>query len=96
MGNEYSDSERDRIVIHDTKLENIEMVILRLEAKVDAWQTNFVSKELLEEKLKFRDKRIEQIEIEKDSQKNRTPHWFSVAISGLALFVTILSLWLRK
>jgi cob(I)alamin adenosyltransferase len=96
MANEYTEAERERIVIHDTKLENIEMVILRLEAKVDAWQANFVSKEILEEKLKIRDekidrleKEIDRLEKEKTSHKNNLPLWVASIVASISLIVSI-------
>lgn len=88
MGNEYSEAERERIVVHGAKLETIEMVLMRLEAKVDAWQANFVSKEMLEEKLKARDERINRIENEKVTHKNNMPAWVAAAVAIVSLIIS--------
>lgn len=63
MGNEaYTDSER--MTKLETQLENVVLVVTRMDAKMDTWQQNFVSKELMEEKLRARDREIERLNIE--------------------------------
>lgn len=59
MGNELTDAER--MTKFETQLENVVMVVTRMETKMEAWQANFVSKELLEEKLKVRDRENERL-----------------------------------
>jgi C4-type Zn-finger protein len=89
MPNEQSDSER--LTRQETRLETIEGVVTRLETKIDAWQTNFVSRELLEEKLERRDERIERLEEDKSTDRHLFPVWVSAAISLAALLVALWS-----
>ncbi|NRD80263.1 hypothetical protein HPT25_23355 [Bacillus sp. BRMEA1] len=91
MANEMTEAER--MTRHETKLETIEMVLMRLEAKVDTWQANFVSKELLDEKLRSRDEKIERLEEEKSTNKHTLPLWAAVVLSGVAILI---SLWAKK
>lgn len=84
---EYTDPER--LTKLETEMESMKTVLLRVEAKMDAWQQNFVSKEVLNDKLKLRDDRIERLEQEKTSYKNNLPFWFSVFISAAAFFYAI-------
>lgn len=63
MINELTESER--MTKLETQLENLVAVVTRMDAKMDAWQANFVSKELLDEKLRARDERITRLENEK-------------------------------
>lgn len=44
MANELSEAER--MAKFETKLENVVLIVRKMEAKMDAWQANFVSKEL--------------------------------------------------
>lgn len=91
MGNELSDAER--MTKFETQLENLVVVVTRMDAKMDAWQANFVSKELLEEKLKSRDEKIERLEEEKSTNKHTLPLWAAVILSAIAVLV---SLWPHK
>lgn len=59
MANELSDGER--MAKFETQLENIALVVTRMDTKIDEWQKNFVTKELLQEKLKSSDKEIERL-----------------------------------
>lgn len=59
MPNEVTDGERMTKV--ETQLENIVMVVTRMDTKIDEWQKNFVSKELMDEKMKGSNKEIERL-----------------------------------
>lgn len=98
MGNEYSDAER--LMNLETRTENIEKLLTRMDKKMDGWQMNFVSKELLDEKLKARDREIERLneefqrlDTEKASHKSIVPSWGLVIVSAIAL---IYSFWPKK
>lgn len=88
MGNELSDAER--MTKFETQLENLVTVVTRMDAKMDAWQANFVSKELLEEKLKYVNERIERLEEDKASRKTLAPHWIATTLAAISLAFTIL------
>lgn len=82
MGNELTGAER--MTRFETQLENLVVVVTRM----DTWQVNFVSKELLDEKLRARDEKIERLENEKTSHKNNLPLWIAAAVISL-----IVSIW---
>jgi exonuclease VII small subunit len=95
MANEMTDAER--MTKYETQMENLITVVTRMDTKIDAWQANFVSKELLEEKLKSRDEKIENLNkkfgdlnTEKTTSKNNLPLWAAAIIAAVAL---IISLW---
>lgn len=88
MANELSEAER--MAKFETKLENVVLIVTKMDAKMDAWQANFVSKELLEEKLKARNKEIDRLnnvfirlENEKNSHKSTLPLWVGAFLRGL-------------
>lgn len=94
MANEYTDPER--MAKFETQLENIQLVVTRMDSKMDAWQANFVSKELLEEKLKARDREIDrldnefkQLDTEKASHKNTLPLWAATIVAAISLIVSL-------
>lgn len=98
MANELSEAER--MAKFETQLENVVLIVTKMDAKMDAWQANFVSKELLEEKLKARDKEIDRLnnefirlENEKNSNKSTLPLWVGAFFTGINL---IILLWPRK
>lgn|ERR1700730_16270279 len=95
MENEYTETEIERMVKLETRLENIELLITRMDTKMDAWQADYVSKELLEEKLKSQSREIERLEnelqrleSEKKSYKSSLPLWAAVFISAISLVVS--------
>jgi hypothetical protein len=87
MGTEYTDQER--MAKFETQVENLVVVVTRMDAKMDAWQANFVSKELLEEKLKSRDEKILRLENTETTKTSMLPVWIGNIISALALIVSI-------
>lgn len=87
MANELTDAER--MTKFETQLENLVVVVTRMEAKMDTWQQNFVSKELLEEKLKSRDEKIERLEEAKSTNKHTLPLWVAAVIAGVSLVISI-------
>jgi predicted RNase H-like nuclease (RuvC/YqgF family) len=87
MANELSEAER--MTKFETQLENLLVVVSRMDAKMDTWQANFVSKELLEEKLKARDERINRLESEKASHKNVLPLWAAAIVAAISLIISI-------
>jgi len=87
MGTEYTDQER--MAKFETQVENLVVVVTRMDAKMDAWQANFVSKELLEEKLKSRDEKILRLENTETTKTSTLPIWIGTFISAIALIVSI-------
>lgn len=87
MGSEMTDGEK--IAKFEAQLENLVVLVTKLDAKIDAWQSSFVSKELLDEMLKSRDEKIERLENEKASHKGTLPLWAAAVISGIALIVSL-------
>lgn len=96
MGDEYTEEERERMAKLEIRLENIELVVTRMDLKMDAWQANFVSKELLEEKLKLQNKEIERLQNElerldneRKSYKSSLPLWAAAFIAAISLLVSL-------
>lgn len=87
MGNELTDAERMTKV--ETQLENLMVLITKVDTKMDTWQANFVSKELLAVELKARDKEIERLEQEKNSYKNNLPFWAAVVCAVISIIISI-------
>lgn len=95
MSNELSDAERMTKI--ETQMENVLQIVTKMDAKMDAWQASFVSKELLEEKLKYLYERLERLEEEKKSKKTLAPHWVATTLAAISLAFTILMYaWSRK
>lgn len=82
-------TQSERLTKLETELESMKVVLLRMETKMDAWQSNFVSKELLDEKLKSRDDRMTRIELEKTSFKNNLPFWVAAVLAAISTIITI-------
>lgn len=82
-------TQNERLTKLETELESMKVVLLRMETKMDAWQSNFVSKELLDEKLKSRDDRMTRIELEKTSFKNNLPFWVAAVLAAISTIITI-------
>lgn len=80
----------ERLTRLETELESMKIVLLRMETKMDTWQLNFASKELLQVELKSRDEKIERLETDKTTNKNILPLWFAVIVS---IAVAIWSHW---
>lgn len=59
MSSEQTDAER--MTKFETQMENVLAIVTKMDTKIDAWQANFVSKEMLDEKLKARDKEIDRL-----------------------------------
>lgn len=83
-------TQSERLTKLETELESMKVVLLRMETKMDAWQMNFVTKELLDEKLRSRDDRMTRIEAEKTSFKNNLPFWVTAVLAALS---TIIAIW---
>jgi tetrahydromethanopterin S-methyltransferase subunit B len=86
-------SEQESIVERLAKLEeaykNIEKFMIRLEAKIDAYQQSFVPRTELNEMFKGRDKQIEKVE------DNQTWLWRAVIGGVASLGFGILLLWIK-
>lgn len=88
MGTEHTD-QQERMAKFEAQMENVIVVVTRMDTKIDTWQANFVSKELLEEKLRSRDEKIGRLEAEENSNKKMLPVWIGTLISAVALIVSI-------
>jgi exonuclease VII small subunit len=84
-------TEAERLTRLETRLETIEEAIMKLDMKLDAWQSHFVSKEMLEDKLRLRDERLDRLEREKATHKNVLPMWVAVGISLVSVVLSYFS-----
>ncbi|KZE79655.1 hypothetical protein [Paenibacillus elgii] len=83
--NPYKDGERLTKV--ETRLENIEVAVTRMEEKLDKWHGNYISRVEMNELLRSRDERIERIEQERLANKQLYPGWINILIAFAALLV---------
>jgi anti-sigma-K factor RskA len=92
-----SENENERLIKLETKFEMLAetftKAIERLEKKLDHREENFVTKEILEEKLRQRDQRIDQLESGKKEHLNRLPVWISILPSLAAVIVAIIAIY---
>lgn len=97
MGSELSTEER--LTRLETKLENIENFLIRLEAKMDAREQHYVTREVMDEKLKRLEdkcetlqKALNQISLDKQTNKTIFPSWISNVVGLGALIVAVLTI----
>ncbi|KEQ23604.1 nucleotide exchange factor GrpE [Paenibacillus tyrfis] len=83
--NPYKDGER--LMKVETRLENIEDAVTRMEEKLDKWHGNYISRVEMNELLRARDERIERIEQERLANKQLYPGWINILIAFAALLV---------
>ncbi|MEC0210258.1 hypothetical protein P4H70_15070 [Paenibacillus ehimensis] len=106
MSNDFTDGER--LIKLETKFElltqTLTEAITRLEKKLDEREENYVVKAVLEEKLKLRDEKIaglqsglnslrQNIEDDKNTNKNVLPVWLGIIPSIAAVIVAIIALY---
>jgi DNA repair exonuclease SbcCD ATPase subunit len=80
----------ERLATLETKLEDIEKALIRLEGKFDVFTTHFVPRNEIMEMFRSRDERISEIKQDMKSQRASVPQWTAILISGLALCVTVI------
>lgn len=92
MGN----SEIERLTKLETQIESLLQLVIRLEAKLDARESNFVSKEILNEKLRLQENRIDnlqneikKVQNEKQASKQILPQWVATVASYGALILAL-------
>ncbi|MCZ8514524.1 hypothetical protein O9H85_19275 [Paenibacillus filicis] len=86
MEAEYREGER--LIKVETRLENIEVALTRLEEKLDKWHGNYVTRIEVAEMLRARDERIAWLEKERMASKQAYPSWINILIAFAALIVT--------
>ncbi|MFB6365672.1 hypothetical protein ACFCP7_16680 [Paenibacillus elgii] len=77
----------ERLMKAETRLENIEVAVTRMEEKLDKWHGNYISRVEINEMLRARDERLERIEKERLANKQLYPGWISSLIAFAALLV---------
>lgn len=94
MGNDISDAER--LAKLETKLGTIEVVLARLEAKLDKKEDGYMTKDVLDEKLKLRDEKIEGLANRihdllegQKTNKQLMPAWVQTVIAAAAVLVAM-------
>lgn len=82
-----------------SQLNDIKGAMVRLEAKLDAWQATYVPRIEIQEMFRSRDEKIaalqgeiNDIHAEKAASKQLFPGWAQVAVAVLALVITLWSL----
>ncbi|ANC77164.1 hypothetical protein ABE65_010270 [Fictibacillus phosphorivorans] len=86
----------ERLAKLETQLESMGQVMLRLEAKFDAWQTNFLTRVEADEMFRSRDKEIQNVredlkeaKLDKRSNFALVPAYISLGVSiviGLVMY----------
>jgi hypothetical protein len=80
----------ERLAKLETQLESMGQVMLRLEAKIDAWQTNFLTRTEAEEMFRSRDKELQSVKEELKEGRNDKRSNFGVIPSYLSLAVSLI------
>lgn len=79
----------ERLASVETKLESIEAALIRMDAKLDAWNQNYVPRQEINEMFRARDKELEQIKLNATTNKNILPSWAAVIVAIAAMLVTL-------
>ncbi|UUZ82364.1 hypothetical protein LJK88_49645 [Paenibacillus sp. P26] len=79
--------EGERLIKVETRLENIEVAVTRMEEKLDKWHDSYVTRIEVTEMLRARDEKIARLEKEKMAEKQSYPSWLNVIIAIAALLV---------
>jgi hypothetical protein len=80
----------ERLAKLETQLESMGQVMLRLEAKIDAWQTNFLTRTEADEMFRSRDKEIQSIKEELKETRNDKRNNFGIIPAYLSLGVSLI------
>lgn len=83
MASETTDAERFARL--EERLEGIERVSLRLEAKLDAWQETYVPRTEINEMFRARDEQIHELKDDKKTHRANLPMWVSASAAVIAL-----------
>lgn len=93
MAMETNDLERlERMARMEAQVEQMNAVVIRMEAKLDAWATNYVTREESKEMFRARDKEIQEIKDAQTNNKALYASWASVAVAVVAAVVAVLAL----
>jgi predicted RNase H-like nuclease (RuvC/YqgF family) len=87
MGNEMTDVER--VARIEERLDAIERVILRMEAKLDAWQETYVPRTEINEMFRARDEQIRELKEEQRNSKQVWPQWVAAIAAIMSVIVAI-------
>lgn len=90
-GNEemMAGTESERMAKVETKLEQIEQLLTKLDTKFDLLNTAFVPRNEIDEMFRSRDARINELKAAIDSDKSQLPIWIGTIVSLGALVATI-------
>lgn len=94
-------SDAERLMKFETELFAVKEVVLRLEAKIDARESMYVTRVYFDDVLKLKDEKTNSIqtqltnfkaEVRSDKKQNKQmiPNWIGITISVLALTATVL------
>jgi hypothetical protein len=93
----YVDNELERLARLETRLDSLESHILRMDAKLDIWNTQYPTRIEIEEKFKNRDDNLKAVwyeidEIKENNKSNKTtfPMWTAIILSAIGLIVNII------
>jgi hypothetical protein len=91
------DNELERLARLETRLDSLEQHILRMDAKLDIWNTQYPTRIEIEEKFKNRDDNLKAIwyeidEIKENNKSNKAafPMWTAIILSAIGLIVNII------
>ena len=91
------DNELERLARLETRLDSLESHILRMDAKLDIWNTQYPTRIEIEEKFKNRDDNLKAIwyeidEIKENSKSNKAmfPMWTAIILSAIGLIINII------
>ena len=91
------DNELERLARLETRLDSLESHILRMDAKLDIWNTQYPTRIEIEEKFKNRDDNLKAMwhevnELKDMHKQNKAtlPMWVAITLSAIGLIVNII------
>lgn len=82
----------EKLAKMEAQVEQVSTVVTRLEGKIDAWATNFLSRNEAAEMFRSRDKEIQEIKDKLNNKAAVYASWASVIVSVLAVGVAIVAI----
>jgi len=87
----------ERLAKMEAQVEQMSAVVIRMEAKLDTWATNFLTRNEAAEMFRSRDQDIQEtrqelkeLKNEKQSDKALWPAWIGAAVAVIALVVSVM------
>lgn len=82
----------ERLAKMEAQVENVSTVVTRLEGKIDAWATNFITRNEAQEMFRSRDREMQELKEKQNNKATLFAGWAGVIVSLLAVGVAIIAI----